>query len=158
MSAYQHHEQIQTPTTTAETTVTRRRFSPGQVVGGLVGVVLTVMGMVVVTRTGIDGSMNQPVTELLGTRQSAYVGAFSVIIGLMMVAAASSIGTRGVLAFLGASTLVGGVFVAAASDRILIEIGVSRGAGPLFMVLGAIALAGGIAPSFVRTQRRVDAA
>ena len=156
MATYQHHERIDTPTSRTGVTLTRHRTSPGQVVGTLTGLVLAVIGIVVLVRTGIDTTMNQPVTDVLGNQQSAYVGAFETVMGLLIVAASTSIAYRGSLGFLGALTLVAGVVVVASSDRILLDIGASRDAGTVGIVIGAVALLASMLPSFVRSERTVD--
>ena len=157
MSTYHHHEHIETPAGRTDAVVSRRHISPGQVLGGLAGIAIAAIGILVLVRTGIDSTLNQPVTTILGAKQSAYVGGFEAVVGLMMVASCASVASRGVLGFLGALTLLAGIFLAAASDRILLEVGATHGAGVVGIVLGAVALLGALMPSFVRTEREVVA-
>lgn len=154
MSAY-HEERIDTPLGTTTETATARRISPGQVLGGMAGAVLTLFGIVAVVRTGVDANLNEPVTEIFGLTHSAYVGFFEIAVGLLLLASASSVAYRGAMGFLGALAIVAGVVVAAASVRILLEVGVQKSTGWFLVVMGAVALAGAMMPSFVRTERQV---
>lgn len=156
MATYLHHQHVESPEGRTEAVQTTRRFSPGQIIGGLAGVFFTIVGIIVITRTGIDGSLNDPVTTILGTKQSAYVGLFELLFGLLLVAGSTSIDFRGAVGFVGGLILVAGVVIAAASDRIVLEVGASRSTGVFAIIVGAIALFAAMMPSFVRTEQRVD--
>ena len=156
MATYFHRQHIESPAGQTEAVQTTRRFSPGQIIGGLAGIFFAVIGILVITRTGIDGTLNQPATAILGTKQSAYVGLFELVFGLLLLAGSTSIDFRGAVGFVGAVILVAGVVVAAASDRIALEIGTTRSTGVLAIVIGAVAIGAAMLPSFIRTDQRVD--
>ena len=54
MATYLHREHVDGPAGQVQATQTTRRFSPGQMIGGLAGLLFTVVGIIVVVRTGID--------------------------------------------------------------------------------------------------------
>lgn len=157
MSVHRHDDVVTTPTGTARSTERSSRFSPGQVITGILGVVLAVMGIVAVTRSGIDGSLNQPVTEIVGITHSSYVGLFELFVGLVLLLGASSAGYRGAAGFAGALLIVGGVVLAAGNLRVLLEVGAKQSTGWMSIVLGAIAISAAMLPSLVRTSRVVEA-
>lgn len=156
MSVYREHDVVTTPAGTARATERTSRFSPGQVISGLLGVVLAVMGIVAVTRAGIDGSLNQPVTEILGVTHSAYVGLFELFVGLVLLLGASSIAYRGATGFAGVLLVIGGVVVAAGNLKVLLDIGAKQSTGWMGVVFGAIAIFAAMLPSLVRTSRVVE--
>lgn len=153
MSTYHHEDVVDTPVGTTRSTVSSRRFSPGQVLSGLLGIVLTIMGIVVVTRNGIDGSLNDPVTDLFGLAQSSYVGLFEIFCGLVLLLGASSIAYRGATGFIAALLVIGGVVLAAGNLRILLEVGAEKGTGWMFVLFGAVAVLAAMLPSLVRSSR-----
>jgi len=155
MSVYRHHDVVNTPAGTAETTVESRRFSPGQLLSGALGIVLTVMGIVAVTRAGVDGSLNQPVTTIFGITHSSYVGLFEVFCGLLLLLGASSVAYRGATGFVGALLVVAGVVVAAGNLRVLLDVGAKPSTGWMGVVFGAVAIAAAMLPTLVRSSRQV---
>ena len=156
MTNYQHQEYVDEGAVRTEATVRSQRFSPGQVLGGVVGIVLTLIGILAVTRTGIDSNLNEPVTTVLGITHSAYVGLGEIVIGLLLLVSASSIAYRGVMGTLGGLLVIGGVVLAAANLRILLEVGAEHTTGWLMVVAGAIAVLGAMMPSIVRSSRVVE--
>lgn len=157
MSLYhRHHDLIDTPVGATRATTESRRFSPGQVVSGGLGALLTVMGIVAVTRAGIDSTLNQPVTDFLGITHSSYVGLFEIFCGLVLLLGATGPTYRGATGFAGALLIVGGVVVAAGNLRILLEVGAERATGWMAVVFGAVAIAAAMLPSVSRSSRVVE--
>ena len=69
MASYLHRDHVDSPVGRTEAVQTAHRFSPGQVLGGLAGAVFAVVGIIVIIRTGIDTTLNQPATDILGTEK-----------------------------------------------------------------------------------------
>ncbi|MFN8052613.1 MAG: hypothetical protein U0Q22_14295 [Acidimicrobiales bacterium] len=156
MTISHHHDVVDAPGAVTTSSAASHRFSPGQLLGGAVGAVMVVFGIIAVTRTGIDGRLNEPVTSIAGITHSAYVGMFELLIGLLLLISASSIAYRGVMGVLGALTVIGGVVLVAGNLRVLLEVGARANTGWFMVVLGAAAVLGSMMPSFVRTERRVE--
>jgi uncharacterized membrane protein HdeD (DUF308 family) len=155
MSVYRHDDIVDTPVGTTRSTVRARRFSPGQVVSGVLGAFLLVLGIVAVTRTGVDASLNQPVTELFGLKHSAYVGLFEVFVGLLLLLGAGSAAYRGAAGFAGALLLVGGLVIVAGNLRILLDVGAEPATGWLGIVTGAVAILAAMLPSYRSSHTEV---
>jgi membrane-bound ClpP family serine protease len=146
-----------TPVGTATSVQRVHRFSPGQVLGGAVGVVLVIFGIIAVTRTGIDSHLNTPVTNIMGMNQSAWVGIAELAVGLLLILSAADIAFRGVMGALGVLLVIGGVVVAAADLKMLLDIGTEHATGWFAIIMGAIALLGAMLPSFTRSTRTTTA-
>ena len=156
MSAYHHEDVVDTPVGTTRSTVRSRHFSPGQILSGALGLVLAVIGVIAVTRAGIDGSLNQPVTQIFGITHSSYVGLFEIFCGLVLLLGASGAGYRGASGFVGALLIIGGVVIAAGNLRILLDVGAKQSTGWMGVVFGAVAILAAMMPSFTSSSRVVE--
>jgi len=156
MALYEHHDVVATPQGSASSVQRVHRFSPGQWLGGVVGVVLVIFGIIAVTRTGIDSTLNTPVTNIMGLTQSAWVGIAELAVGLLLVLSAADIAFRGVMGALGAILLIAGVIVAASNLKMLLDIGTSRGTGWFGGGMGAVTLFAAALPSISRSHRVVE--
>jgi hypothetical protein len=154
----EHRDVVDTGDTKRETRVSASRFvfSPGQIIAGVLGVILGLIGVIAIARAGIDGSLNVPVVQVAGTDQSAMLGLFEFAAGLVLVLAALSASTRGLIAFVGVVMLIGGVVIGAASTEILQDIGTSQGTGWAIAVGGVIAIVAASLGRLVRTRRSVE--
>jgi hypothetical protein len=155
MAMYTHHDVVDTPQARTTEVARARHFSPGQLVTGAVGVVLVIFGIIAVTRTGVDGSLNRPPTEILGLTHSAWVGFAELAAGLLLLVGSADAAFRGVAGVVGALMVVGGIVVAAGTTKMLLQIGTERSTGWFFAVMGGIAILGSMLPSLVRTDRAV---
>ena len=157
MALYEHQESNRTPVGRAESVSRTSRFSPGQIISGVVGVVLVVFGIIAVTKTGIDSSLNTPATDIMGLTHSAYVGLAEILTGLLLILAAADSSMRPLTGVVGVLLFVGGIVVAAGTDEMLLRIGTERATGWFLMVMGAIAVLGSLMPSVVRSRRDTHA-
>jgi uncharacterized membrane protein HdeD (DUF308 family) len=153
VALYEHQESNQTPVGRADSVSRTRRFSPGQIISGVVGVVLVVFGIIAVTRTGIDSSLNTPPTDIMGLAHSAYVGLAEILTGLLLVLAAADLSMRPLTGIVGVLLFIGGIVVAAGTNEMLLRIGTERATGWFLMIMGAIAVVAALLPSFVRSRR-----
>ncbi len=156
MSTYQHREVVESPAGAASAVTRSRRFSPGQFIGGAAGIVLVVVGIIAVTRTGIDSSLNRPITDIGGLSQSALAGLVEIGAGLIIVLSAASIAYRGVMGTFGALLVVAGIITAAASFKMSLDLGADHATGWFVAILGAVAVVGSLLPSFLHTERVVS--
>ena len=155
----QHRDIVDTRTGVAtETSVTRTHLalSPGQIIGGLVGLVTTVIGVIAVTRAGIDGSLNTPVVRVAGLNQSAAVGIAEIVLGLLLIAGAGSAWDRALMGFVGGVMFIAGIVIAAASLKLLGDLGTDHTTGWTMLVGGVIAMIAAMMPTFVRDSVRQD--
>jgi len=86
------------------------RFAVDSVIVGVVGLALTVVGLLAVTRAGMDGPMNAPVVEVLGFTHTATLGLIEAGMGLVLLICAASTSRAASIFFglvLGVGALIG---------------------------------------------------
>jgi|SoiMethySBSTD1v2_1073268.scaffolds.fasta_scaffold251733_4 hypothetical protein len=154
----EHREVVDSGDVRSETRATSSRFvfSPGQIIAGILGLVVAIIGIIAVSRGGIDDSLNVPVVSVAGTDQSAMLGLMEFAAGLLLVLGALSYALRWLVAFVGVVMIVGGVVLGAASADILQDIGTSQGTGWAIMVGGIIAVVAASLGTIIRTRRSVE--
>ena len=89
-----------------------RRFAPDAVIAALVGLVVTVIGLIAITRAGIDDPIEVPIVEVLGFTHTAWLGAIEVGIGLGLLLSGALRSRSGAIFFgsiLGIGAFVGAV-------------------------------------------------
>ena len=154
----EHREVVDSGDVRSETRATSSRFvfSPGQIIAGILGLVVAIIGIIAVSRGGIDDSLNVPVVSVAGTDQSAMLGLMEFAAGLLLVLGALSYALRWLVAFVGVVMIVGGVVLGAATADILQDIGTSQGTGWAIMVGGIIAVVAASLGTIIRTRRSVE--
>ncbi len=154
----EHREVVDTGNVRSETRVAASRFvfSPGQVLAGILGVVVAIIGIIAISRGGIDGSLNVPVVSVVGTDQSAMLGLAEFAVGILLVLGALNYAARGLIAFVGVVMVIGGVVLGAANSTILNDVGTSQGTGWAIMVGGIIAIVAASLGRIVRSRRSVE--
>jgi hypothetical protein len=157
MSYVEHHDVVEADDIRSETRTATSRVvvSPGQVVAGVLGLVVAIIGVMTVARAGIDSSMNDPIVRAAGFDQSALLGAIEVGLGLLLILGALSYAARGLIIGVGVIMVLGGVFIGAASTDILRDVGTVHSTGWAIMVAGSIAIVAGSLGRIVRTQRSI---
>jgi hypothetical protein len=157
MSYVEHHDVVDVDDIRSETRTATSRVvvSPGQVVAGVLGLVVAIIGVMTVARAGIDSSMKDPIVRAAGFDQSALLGAIEVVLGLLLILGALSYAARGLIIGVGVIMVLGGVFIGAASTDLLRDIGTVHSTGWAIMVAGIIAIVAGSLGRIVRTQRSV---
>jgi uncharacterized membrane protein len=158
VSMIEHREVVDTGNRRSETRVASSRFvfSPGQIVAGVLGIVVAIIGIIAVSRGSLDSSLNVPVVNVAGTDQSAMLGLAEFAAGLLLILGAMSFAARWLIAFVGVVMVVGGVVLGAAGTTILHDVGTSQGTGWTIMVGGIIALVAASLGRIVRTRRSVE--
>lgn len=122
---------------------------------GLIGITLTVVGVLAVVRAGIDDTWNAPQANVIGLHQSALVGAGEILLGLLLIAGSASVLNRSILGFTGALVFVAGVALEAVSVSILDELGTARSSGAFLIAVGIVAIISAMLPTV--TQRSTTA-
>jgi hypothetical protein len=157
MSVVEHHDVIETGDSRTETKVATSRLvlSPGQVIAGVLGLVIAVIGIMAVSRGGIDSSMNVPMVRTAGLDQSAMLGAIELGLGLLLILGALNYAARSLIVGIGVVMVLGGVFLGAASSTLLADVGTVHGTGWAIMVGGIIAIVAGSLGRLIRTRHSV---
>jgi hypothetical protein len=157
MSVVEHHDVVETGDTRTDTRVSSSRLvvSPGQVIAGILGLVMAVIGIMAVARGGIDSSMNEPMVKTVGLDQSAMLGAAELGLGLLLILGALNYAARGLIIGIGVVMVLGGVFIGAAGNDILHNLGTVHGTGWVIMVAGIIAIVAGSLGRMIRTRHSV---
>jgi len=157
MSNY-YEEQVQATPVGTQTTVARRSArwtSPGCILAGLTGLSSGIIGLIVIVRNGIDGTLDTPTTSILGTNQSAIAGIVLFLGGLLLMLAAASEASRPVAGGVGVVMIILGVLGAAATDTLRADVGIDRAAGWLIAIIGAIAVVSAMLPARLAVHRDV---
>jgi hypothetical protein len=133
---------------TSDRVVTRSwtRFSVSQVIHGLCGVVLLMLGALAIAQGGFDGTASQQTSEVLGIDMTTVLGLVVVAAGLLLVIAALTPSGRPFGGFVGVLITVGGVVVAFGSDELLADLHTERTLGWLAIVLGVISVVAAFLP------------
>ncbi len=157
MSVIEHHDVVETGDTRTDTRVASSRLvvSPGQVIAGVLGLVIAVIGIMTVSRAGIDSSMNVPMVRTVGLDQSAMLGAAELGIGLLLILGALSYAARPLIIGVGVMMVLGGVLVGAGGTTILRDVGTVHRTGWVIMVGGIIAIVAGSLGRIIRTRHSV---
>jgi hypothetical protein len=136
------------PVVASDRVVTRSwtHFSVSQVIHGLCGVVLLMLGALAIAQGGFDGTASEQTSEVLGIDMTTVLGLVVVAAGLLLVIAALTPSGRPFGGFVGVLIAVGGVVVAFGSDELLADLHTERSLGWLAIVLGVISVAAAFLP------------
>ncbi len=139
-------------------TRTRERswvMAPGQVVSLIAGAGFIVVGVLALIRAELDGSLSEPVVEVMGYTHTAWLGIAEIGVGLLLVLAGSSAAGRSVSVFMGAALIIAGILVRAEPGSMPDELGIEEAYGwPLIIVGAIVALAALLLPTWY--SHRVD--
>jgi hypothetical protein len=157
MSVIEHHDVVETGDTRTDTKTATSRVvvSPGQVIAGVLGLVVAAIGIMAVSRGGIDSSLNVPMVRTAGLDQSAMLGAAELGVGLLLVLGALSYAARALIIGVGVVMVLGGVLIGAGGTAILRDVGTVQGTGWVIMVGGIIAIVAGSLGRLIRTRHSV---
>ena len=124
------------------------------VVGSVLGVIVLVIGVVTIARTGIPaGDLTGTATAVGPFARTTLMGIIEVILGLLLIGAGSTgNGLRG----LGLVFSVFGLVWLIEPGAFQGALGITRATGWLYLLVGLVALAGGLVSSgYVWTRRGV---
>jgi hypothetical protein len=140
--------------TTSDTVRERRwEMAPGQIVSLVAGIGFVAVGLVAVLRAGFDGSLAEPVVDVLGFTHTAWLGLAEIGLGLLLMLAGSSFAGRSLSVLLGALMVIGGVIIMSVPEDLPAELGLEEDFGMPLLVAGAVvALAALVLPAW-RTHR-----
>ena len=134
MTDHEHHEVRQ-----RHRTVDRRVFSPAQVVAGIIGLILVIIGGVVLARVGLD-SLTGDTATVFGFEHTALMGLIDLIAGLFFLGAAASSAVRGTMIGLSMAAIGFGAIVAIEPDAFDSGLGGASELGVFYIIIGAVGL------------------
>ena len=103
-----------------------QRFAFDSVIVGVIGLALTIVGLVAVTRAGVDGPMSDPVVKVLGFTHTASLGAIETGFGVCLLICAAMTARGGAAFFgvlLGIGAIVGAVQTASFRHSLALQSG-----------------------------------
>lgn len=153
-------EHVVVPAPAAHQTVATsyaRHYAVDSVVVGLVGLAFLLVGLIAVTRAGLDGSMQDPVVEVLGFTHTATLGIIEAAIGLCLLICAAT-RSRGASVFFGVVLGVGGFVGAVQVDSFKDALALETGLAWLAVIAAAIVVAVSLLiPRMVTRTDRIEA-
>ena len=114
-----------------------RRYAFDSFVVGLIGVALTIVGLIAITRAGFDGSMDEPVVDVLGFTHTTTLGLIEAFFGLAFLICAATT-SRGGAIFFGLVLGVAGVVGAVQTDSFEVSLALESGLAWVLVVAAAI--------------------
>jgi hypothetical protein len=136
----------QRPWVAEEHAVSERGQSPGQLLILLAGAAALALGIVAVVRTGLDGSLSQPVDSVLGWNHTALLGLFEIGAGVLLILGGLRAGFRWFGGLVGLATIVGGILILGRMQWTIDRLGAERDFGWVAIVIGAVAVVGAAIP------------
>lgn len=144
------------PAAVVRTAVSTRRWALDSILTGLIGGVLAVVGLVAVTRAGVDSPLSEPVTQVLGFDHTAGLGFIEIGIGALLLLAAA-FASRGLAVFVGTVTIIGAVVGAIEADRFRDRLALEEAHAWWMVVVGALVVAVSLlVPRWSTRVSRVD--
>ena len=151
---HESHQEV-----SSDRVVDRKAWSPGQIVAGLAGFALIVIGGIALARLGLSGPITGEATEVAGVGATRLWAIIEIVLGVILLGmAASPYRVRGSLVTLGLLFAAFGVVVAVEPDPFQEPLGVDQQSGFIWIVVGVIlVLAGWLSPTVVSQTRRATA-
>jgi hypothetical protein len=145
----------QRPWAMEEHTTTERGQSPGQILILLAGAASLALGIVAVARTGLDGSLSQPVDTVLGWNHTALLGLFEIGAGVLMILGGLRAGFRWFAGLVGLAAIAGGILILGQLQWTVDRLGAERNFGWVAIAIGAAAVVGAAIPRMRRRSTTV---
>jgi hypothetical protein len=125
------------------------------IAGGAVGVVLLVLGLVSLARTGIPGTLLEPAATVGPFTRTPLMAVIELILGVVLIGASATADRRGLTA-IGLIALVIGLVWVIEPAPFQTALGVGRESAILYLLIGGICLAAGLLrPGGAVRERRV---
>lgn len=132
-------------------------FSASQVIHGLCGFVLIIMGALAVANGGFGSPINDQTSNVLGIQHTTVIGLVEIGVGLLLIIAALTPSGRYFGGFIGALLIVAGFILIAGTDKLLSDLHTERALGWVALVLGVLSLIAAFLPERVASRRRYTA-
>jgi len=133
-----------------------RRYAFDSVVVGIVGLALTIVGLIALTRAGVDAPLDEPVVKVIGFTHTATLGMIEAGIGICLLICAAAT-ARAAAVFFGLVLGVGAIVGAAQTDSFRNSLALQSGLAWLAAVAAAIVvLASLLVPRMSTATTRVE--
>jgi peptidoglycan/LPS O-acetylase OafA/YrhL len=116
---------------------TTRRWDVGSVLATAAGVALTVIGILALVRTGVDGTWYEPVEQIAGVQHTPLLGAIEVGVGVLLILAGLA-GARTLAALVALAAGVAALIVAIEPSLVDDELAMERGWATLLAIAGLV--------------------
>lgn len=134
--------------------VGRRAFDPAQIVAGILGLILVIVGGVAIARVGFD-SFTEETTTVGGFDMTLLMAVINLVVGLLFLGvAARTFDVRGSLIALGTLALAFGAIAAIEPDPFVTYLGEGRDLGIAYLLIGVVSLIAGLTTRTVVTTER----
>jgi hypothetical protein len=111
--------------------------SPAQIITGLAGIVLLVIGLIAVAKGGLSGPITDPVVDVAGFSHTPLLGLIEAGVGLVLLGCALW-GSRASGVFMGTVVAVAGIVVAATPSSFSDTLATEASYGWFLVILGAV--------------------
>lgn len=147
---HEHREDART-----ERVYDRRTWSPAQIVAGLVGFALVVIGGIALARLGFSGSITGETASVAGLSATRLWAIVEIVLGLIFLGmAATPYGVRGGLTTFGILFAAFGVIVAVEPDAFAEALGTDQTSGIMWLIGGVVlVVAAWLSPTIVSRRR-----
>jgi hypothetical protein len=139
---------------TTEVTASRA-WSPAQIIAGIIGLFLTVMGGVALARLLPASSLTAESTTVIGIEHTVLMAIIAIGVGLLYLAQAGTVfEVQPGMISLGVASLAFGLIVVIEPNAFAGSLGLGEDGGWLYTIIGAVsALAGIVSPTVVSRRR-----
>lgn len=132
--------------------VGHRTFNSAQMVAGIIGLALLIVGGVAMVRAGFS-SLTAETTTILGIGHTLLMGIIDVIVGILFLGAASRVfGSSGQMIGLGILTIAFGAVVLIEPSPFVEALGDGRSIGAIYLIIGLVSLVAGLSSRTVVTE------
>lgn len=139
------------------TTAVRHPWSPAQILAGLIGLFLTVLGGVALARLLPTDSLTGETTSVIGMGFTVLMAGITLLLGLLFLGGAGrpTSARRGMIT-LGVALLAFGIVTFIEPDALNNALGVNETSGVVYAVVGLIAAVAGVASPTLTSRRAVE--
>lgn len=132
--------------------VSGRQFTTAQVVGGILGMFLTIVGGVAVARMGLT-PLTGETADVIGIAMTSLMGLILLVAGVSLLGASTSAyGVRGSLIGFGALAVAFGAIMLIEPSPFESNLGDAESLGALSLIVGVAAMIGGFTSRFIATS------
>jgi hypothetical protein len=127
-------------------------FSLSQVLHGICGAILLILGAIAIARGGFDSPVNDQMSKVAGIPMTTVLGLIVAAAGLLLVIAALTPAGRPFGGFVGVLLILGGIIVVG-SNNIQADLHTNSSLGWVGIVLGVVSLLAAFLPEHASARR-----
>lgn len=136
----------------SERHVSGSRFTPAQVIAGVIGMIMTIIGGVAVARIGFTPITGET-APVLGIEMTSLMGLIMLVAGVSLLGAATSTyGIRSSLIGFGALAFAFGAIMLIEPSPFESSFGDAQSLGVVFVLIGLVSLIGGMTSRLISTS------